>query len=421
MQIFYAYAFGVILLFVATVQVYLNLRQIKHIANNYNLVPGYFKQYVSLEQHQKSSKYNIEKLKLNIFDNIVQSIVLLSLTLLGGMQTLNYFLNKNITNHYIYAGALFLSFIIITSVPSTIIAYIKQFKIEKKYGFNNMSVKLFIIDNIKQSLLFIILFTPLFIGFITIFSLNFGWFYMWLLFVLFNLLLFIIYPKYIAPLFNKFTPLNHPELVSKIKIIFAQAKVNLVDILVVDGSKRSTHANAYFTGLRNKRRIVLFDTLLKQLNNNQIVAVIAHELGHLYCKHIIKNLVKSLVISLIIMFIIHKMIDSLFLYKFVNIIPNIQGITSIHNNYTLGLIAFFILISVFSFFLLPLNNITSRKYEFEADTFAAKLCPASDLTSALTKLYDDNCSPLTSDNLYAKFYYTHPSAIDRIKHLQSIK
>ncbi|MFM2344155.1 MAG: hypothetical protein RLZZ210_765 [Pseudomonadota bacterium] len=413
-----SYLFIAFILIILTMQIYLACRQIKHISNNYANVPINFAEYTSLEQHQKSSKYSLAKLKISIFEYISETVILVIFTLCGGLQYIDSYLSHNIQNEYLYAIALFSAVFGISSIVGLPFAYIRQFKIEQAFGFNNMTLGLFISDAIKQALLSSILLFPLLCAGLLLLKQNNGWFYAWLIWIGFNVLIMLIYPKYLAPIFNKFTKLDenkYADLISKMHNLFNNANFKLTDILVMDGSKRSSHGNAYFTGFGKSKRIVFFDTLLNNMNENQTISILAHELGHLAHKHLIKRLISSFIFSLAFFYIIHILYSFFPFYQFMGVAPHLFGITSIHSNYPLLIILLLLIMPFASFIFTPIASHTSRKHEFEADAFAVKHTNSADLTSALIKLYNDNSSLFTHDELYSKFYYSHPPANERIK------
>jgi STE24 endopeptidase len=235
------------------------------------------------------------------------------------------------------------------------------------------------------------------------------WLWVWLVLVGFNLLILIIYPTFIAPLFNKFTPLEDLELKAKIETLLSNCGFKSQGVFVMDGSKRSSHGNAYFTGLGASKRIVFFDTLLKQLSHAEIIAVLAHELGHFKRKHILKQMLISFGMLLISLFIYGLLINQEWFYR---------GLNVSHINHASGLLLLFIVTGAISLPLAPLMSFMSRKNEFEADDFAKANANAKDLISGLVKMYRDNASTLTPDELYVKFYYSHPPANVRIANLE---
>ncbi len=413
-----SYLFVAFILIITSLQIYLANRQIKHIFVNYLSVPAEFSQHTNLAQHQKSSKYNVAKLKMNIAEYITETAVLVFFTLLGGLQFIDTYLSNNIQNEYLYAISLFACVFGISSIIGLPFAYIKQFKIEQKFGFNNMTIGLFISDSIKQIILSAVLLLPLLSLALMLFKQHYGWLYVWGIWIGFNILMLMIYPKYLAPIFNKFTQLDknkYHDLILRINTLFNSANFQLTDILVMDGSKRSSHGNAYFTGFGKSKRIVFFDTLLNNINENQTLAILAHELGHLAHKHILKRLISSFGLSFIFFYAIHLLYDYFPFYQFMGAIPHLFGITSIHSNYPLLLVLLLLIMPYISFIFTPIASLSSRKHEFEADRFAVKNTNAQDLTSALISLYNDNASMFTNDDLYAKFYYSHPPASERIK------
>lgn len=300
---------------------------------------------------------------------------------------------------------------LISSALGLPLSYYSTFKIEQAFGFNKMTLGLFIKDLIKGSLLGMIIGVPLlYLVMWLMHSLGATWWlWVWGVMVIFNLLILTIYPTFIAPLFNKFTPLEDLELKARIETLLSECGFKSQGVFVMDGSKRSSHGNAYFTGLGASKRIVFFDTLLKQLSHDEIIAVLAHELGHFKHKHILKQMLTSFGIMLVGLFVFSLLINQSWFYA---------GLNISQINPASGLLLLFILTSIISLPLAPLSSFMSRKNEFEADDFAKAHANKQDLISGLVKLYRDNASTLTPDDLYVKFYYSHPPANLRIANLE---
>ena len=405
--------FIVFVLFIFTLKWYLNQRQAKSIMLNINKVPEGFATSVSLEEHKKAANYNLSKLKVTNIDEIVSLILLFFFTLGGGIQLINKslegFVHKPLT-----CGVLIIAvYSIIGTVLNLPFSIYSTFGIEQKFGFNNTTIKLFVLDLIKGMILSIVIGIPLL--YLVLWLMDamgpYWWIWVWGTLVLFNLLVLVVYPTFIAPLFNKFTPLDNLELKTRIDDLLAKCGFKSNGVFVMDGSKRSSHGNAYFTGIGKTKRIVFFDTLLKQLNIDETEAVLAHELGHFKHKHILKQMVVMFGLTLVVLYILSLLIKEPLFYQSL-------GVTTVNNANALLLFSF--LVGLVGFLFAPLSSYFSRKNEFEADAFATKYSSKENLINGLTKLYRDNASTLTPDPLYVKFYYSHPPASVRIAHLEGV-
>jgi STE24 endopeptidase len=303
--------------------------------------------------------------------------------------------------------------IAITSVADLPFDYYRHFVIEARFGFNRMTPALFLADLAKGTLIGLLLGAPLLFAVLWLMRQagDAWWWWAWLLWVTFNMLVLVLYPTLIAPLFNKFKPLDDASLRERIEALLKRCGFAAKGLFVMDGSRRSAHGNAYFTGFGSAKRIVFFDTLLSRLSGDEIEAVLAHELGHFKRRHVLKRLVVTFAISLVLLALLGWLAQQPWFYTGLGVTPAADG------NQALALILFFMVLPVFLFFASPLNSLTSRKHEFEADAFAAKQTDPADLVSALVKLYQDNASTLTPDPLYTAFYYSHPPASQRIDRL----
>jgi STE24 endopeptidase len=286
------------------------------------------------------------------------------------------------------------------------------FVIEARFGFNKITLGLYFKDALKGVLIGTLIGLPLLLGVIWMMDRmgEYWWLYVWLVWMAFNLLLLFIYPTYIAPMFNKFTPMQDDEMKLRIGSLLQRCGFTTSGLFVMDGSKRSTHGNAYFTGFGKSKRIVFFDTLLERLSGNEIEAVLAHELGHFKRLHVVKRIATTFAMSLAFLWLLGQLMQTSWFY---------QGLGVSTPSTALALLLFFMVLPVFSFLLQPLMSAYSRKHEFEADAYAAQQTASSDLVSALVKLYQDNASTLTPDPLYSSFYDSHPPAAIRIAHLQA--
>ena len=399
----------VILLF----KLYLNYRQVCSIKKHINEVPEIFRRSINLEQHKKSGYYNLAKLNLNFAEEIFASFVLIMFTLGGGLEFINNKVDLLTINSLTKGLIVILVYGILNYILTLPFSIYATFGIEQKFGFNNTSIGLFIADLIKVLVLATLIGTPLVYLVLWLMGVmgSLWWVYVWGVLIGFNLLILVIYPTLIAPIFNKFKPLEDVVLRNRINRLLEKCGFKSSGVFVMDGSKRSSHGNAYFTGLGNAKRIVFFDTLVKQLSHSETEAVLAHELGHFKKKHVLKQMIVYFGLMFGILYVLSRLIDSSLLY-------NALGVTTIAT--CNGLILFVLLMGVVSLPFAPLFSYFSRKNEFEADEFAAKNTNKRCLISGLVKLYRDNATTLTPDPLYVKFYYSHPPSSLRIAHLESL-
>ncbi|MDC0965853.1 M48 family metallopeptidase [Candidatus Thioglobus sp.] len=391
---------------------WLNLRQDKAVSKSFNAVPDEFSEKITLEQHQKAAQYTQAKLLVNHFEIIFSTLVLLIWTLGGGLNWLDTIWQTQGFDT-INTGVLFIiSLMVIGSAIDLPFSVYRTFVLEQKFGFNKMTMGTFIGDLFKGLLLMLVIGLPLIYAILWLMN-EMGelwWAYVWLVLTGFSLLMFWLYPSYIAPIFNKFKPLDNLELKVKIDSLLIRTGFKSDGVFVMDGSKRSAHGNAYFTGIGKNKRIVFFDTLLEGMEDKEVEAILAHELGHFHHKHIRKHMISSFTISLLGLALLGYLINQPWFF-------NGLGVQTMSNH--TALILFTLTLPVFSFFIAPISNALSRKHEFEADSFAAKHTNADDLISSLVKLYRDNASTLTPDRLYSAFHDSHPSATIRINHLKA--
>jgi STE24 endopeptidase len=395
-----------------TVQFWLAKRQSDHVASHRAAVPDAFKDRVSLEAHQKAADYTIEKGKLGTIDSIIGIIVLLWMTLGGGINAAFVFWAGHIASPML-AGitALATIFLVMTLIDIPTSLY-QTFVIEEKYGFNKSTITQFVKDMLMQlglsaaigfPILALILWVMDSVG-------SMWWLWAWAIIMSFSLLMSWLFPTVIAPLFNKFTPMQEGSLKDRIQGLLARCGFNSQGIFIMDGSKRSGHGNAYFTGLGNNKRIVFFDTLVNSLDEEELEAVLAHELGHFKRKHVIKMLVATSVMTLISLAILGWLTNESWFY-------NGLGVDQPSN--AAALLLFMLVSPIFTFFMQPISAYFQRKFEFEADDFAASNAKATKMISGLVKLYEENASTLTPDPLYSAFHYSHPPAAIRIAHLET--
>lgn len=398
------------------IRFWLAKRQVRHVLKHRDAVPLEFAERIGLSSHQRAADYTVARVQLSSFERIFDSVVLISLTLLGGLQALDLFFARRIDHEILRQLALVLSVFAISGALSLPFSAWRRFKLEAKFGFNRMTPALFIRDTVVSTLVAGIV-GAIFIA--TILSLMSAapalWpLLAWLFWVGFNLVVLWAYPSLVAPLFNKFTPLDRPSLQTRIHELAKRCGFELKGLFVMDGSKRSAHGNAYFTGLGRNKRIVFFDTLLSRLNDDEIEAVLAHELGHFKHRHILKRMILSFAVALVFFLLLAWLTTKTWFYTDLGVLPQLG-----RPNDGLTLVLFFLCIPVFTFWLKPLTSWFSRRDEFEADSYAAEQCPPQALRSALLKLYNDNAATLTPDPLHSAFYDSHPPALERLHHLKS--
>ncbi|NEN75498.1 M48 family metallopeptidase [Pelistega sp. NLN82] len=408
--------FIVFLIAQTTTQLYLSTRQIRSVSQHKEAVPAEFAQKINLQSHQRAAQYTIATQRLHMVSVLINVIVLLGFTLFGGLTALNTWLASHISSPVAYQVLLVLAVTFISALIDIPLSIYKTFVIEQSFGFNRMSVGLFIKDLIKSTListLFMASLLYLLFTFLKHFFTPYWWIWAWAGLSIMMVLLMAIVPKFIMPLFNKFTPLDDPVLKERIQGLAQRANFGLKELYVMDGSKRSSHGNAYFTGFGKNRRIVFFDTLLNKLTPAEVEAVLAHELGHFKHKHVLKRILLTFVMSFIFFALLGYLINQPWFFAGLGVFHHVtQPI------FGLAIVLFLLVLPVFMFFYTPIGNLLSRKDEFEADQYAVQQTNAEDLTSALVKLYDDNAATLTPDALHSAFYDSHPPASIRIAHLK---
>lgn len=409
----YTKIFLVALFVKSLIESLLDKRNMDHIILHRNSVPEKFKDQITLADHQKAADYSVEKIKVSQVFHLVDLVIFLGLTLMGGIELINQFA-MGFNTSPIMTGLIFFAtlgiFSSITSIPKTLYF---TFIIEEKYGFNKTTMKTFLIDMLKGMILTVVLGGPIIYSILWIMERlgNNWWLYAFLFLTVVQLLLVLIYPTFIAPIFNKFSPLEEGEVKNKIINLLSRCDFKSSGLFVMDASKRSGHGNAYFTGFGKNKRIVFFDTLLSSLDADEVEAVLAHELGHMKKKHVVKGMIKGIVFSFIGFAILGYLRSNSAFF-------NGHGVQTI-TDYT-ALTIFFMVAGVYTYLLTPLSSYTSRKYEYEADQFASENAQAGKLITALVKMYKDNASSLTPDPLYSKFYFSHPPALERVSYLESL-
>lgn len=410
--------FVVFLMLTLGCRFWLASRQIRCVQQHRSAVPKQFAEKITLQSHQKAADYTIAKTKLGLIDLFIGAILLLIFTLFGGLQWLSAQLVSLLGTGMNYQLGLLVSFALITGLIGLPMEYYRQFVLEEKFGFNKMSVKLFFTDIIKSTLIGAVIGLPLLWVILKLMGSagDLWWIYAWLIWSGFQLLMMVLYPTVIAPLFNKFKPLEDENLKARIEGLMQRTGFASKGLFVMDGSKRSAHGNAYFSGFGAAKRIVFFDTLIERLAPQEIEAVLAHELGHFKKKHIVKRIALIFILSLGFLALLGFLKMQIWFYTGLGVQPLIIGNVAGSND-AMALLLFMLTLPLFTFFFSPISSLTSRKHEFEADEFAAQYTKADDLISALVKMYDDNASTLTPDPLYSTFYDSHPPASVRINHL----
>jgi len=392
---------------------WLALRQRQHVLAHRAAVPAEFADRIALDEHQKAADYTEAKIKLGLAELALDVALLLALTFGGILAALDGFWRAQFEGASLTHGlALFASLGVISFVVGLPFALYRTFHLEACFGFNKMTPRLYLVDLIKQLALTILISAPLLLAVLWLMGAmgEYWWAYVWAVWLGFNLLVLLLYPSFIAPLFNKFSPLPEGEMKTRIEALLARCGFASSGLFVMDGSKRSAHGNAYFTGFGKAKRIVFFDTLLEKLAPGEVEAVLAHELGHYQRRHIVKRIVMMSAMSLALLWLLGQLIDQPWFYAALKVG---DGGTA------MALILFSLVLPVFSFPLAPLFSSLSRRHEFEADAYAAQQASRDDLISALVKLYRDNAATLTPDPLHSLFYDSHPPASIRIAHLKA--
>jgi len=407
-------AFAAFLLAGLAVKFWLASRQVRHVAGHRDRVPPRFQSTVSLCAHQKAADYTIAKTRFGLLELAFGAAVLLGWTLLGGLDALNQWLLAWLGPGMTQQLALMGAFALIGGLLELPFALYLTFVIEERFGFNKMSLKLWLADLAKSTVIGVVIGLPIAALILWLMGATgrFWWLWAWAVWMAFNLLLLVIYPTFIAPLFNKFRPIEDESLKTRVSALMQRCGFAAKGLFVMDGSKRSAHANAYFTGFGAAKRVVFYDTLLAKLSPGEVDAVLAHELGHYKHKHIVKRIAGLFALSLAGFALLGWLSTQVWFYTGLGVRPNLDG-----GNDALALLLFLLAVPVFSFFLSPLMALVSRRHEFEADAYAVQQTSGQDLSSALLKLYEDNASTLTPDPIFVRFYYSHPPASERLARL----
>ncbi|MDO8718364.1 MAG: M48 family metallopeptidase [Polaromonas sp.] len=406
--------FSAVLVLGVITRFYLTSRQIRHVARHRDNVPAAFAATIALPSHQKAADYTIAKARLGMLETAFGTALLLGWTLLGGLDALNQALLASFMADYgslVPQLALLAVFGLISGLLDLPFTLYSTFRLEERFGFNKMTLKLWLADLFKSTLVGAVIGLPVVALILWLMGSagSLWWLWAWAVWMGFNLLALVLFPTVIAPLFNKFKPLDDEALKARVTALMQRCGFAAKGLFVMDGSKRSAHANAYFTGFGAAKRVVFYDTLLKQLNPGEVDAVLAHELGHFKHKHIIKRIVSMFAMSLVGFALLGWLSSQVWFYTGLGVQPNLAGA-----NDGLALLLFLLVVPLFSFFISPVFAQFSRKHEFEADAYAISQTDGKDLQSALLKLYQDNASTLTPDPLFVKFYYSHPPASERL-------
>jgi len=412
MQIFTSIFLGFVAASVL-VRLWLSQRQIKHIKAHFTQVPEAFVERISLQDHQRAADYSCAKLKLGRVMLAWETLWLLLWTIGGGINLIDQWWIAFEYSALVTGLGVIFSLALISSILDMPFSLYQTFVVEERFGFNKTTLSTWLVDLLKTVMLVVILGLPLLAAILWLMN-QAGenwWIYAWLLWVSFSLTMIWAYPAFIAPLFNKFSRLENQSLRTRIEDLLSRCGFHSQGVFVVDGSKRSSHGNAYFTGFGKNKRIVFYDTLLESLSEDEVEAVLAHELGHFKRKHITKSLLLSSAISAAGFAILAWLMRSDWFYGSLGV-----ETSSTHA----ALILFMLIMPAFTYFISPLFSALSRKHEFEADEFAYSNSDYKALISALVNMYRDNASTLTPDPLHSMFYDSHPPATIRINHLENI-
>ena len=412
--------FAAVLIASLAVKFWLATRQMRHVAAHRDAVPEAFVGTIALAAHQKAADYTLAKGRFGLLTMAFGAAVLVGWTLLGGLDALNTGLREALLPRWGGMGyqlALLAAFVVIGGMLELPFDAWSTFRIEQRFGFNRQTPKMFVVDLLKGALIGAVIGLPIaaLILWIMAASGALWWLWAWVVWVAFNLLVLVLYPTVIAPLFNKFEPLADESLKARVQALMTRCGFASKGLFVMDGSRRSAHANAYFTGLGAAKRVVFFDTLLAKLSPAEVEAVLAHELGHFKHKHVTRRMWVMFAASLAGFALLGWLSGQVWFYTALGVRPNLEA-----PNSALALLLFLLAVPVFSYFVSPLLARWSRKHEFEADAYACAQASGTDLAAALLKLHEDNASTLTPDPLYVRFYYSHPPPSERLAALRRL-
>ncbi|WP_431511997.1 M48 family metallopeptidase [Variovorax sp. DAIF25] len=412
-SLLFTIAFAAALVAGLLVKFWLASRQVRHVARHRGEVPEAFAQTISLSAHQKAADYTVAKARFGLIEMAWSTALLLGWTLLGGLDLLNKVLLAWLGGGMVQQLVLLAAFAAIGGLLELPFTLWQTFRLEERFGFNKMTWGLWLRDTVVSTLVGAAIGLPIAALILWIMGATgtLWWLWAWAAWMGFNLLLMLVYPMFIAPIFNKFQPLDDPTLKTRVTALMSRCGFRAKGLFVMDGSRRSAHANAYFTGFGASKRVVFYDTLLRQLNAGEVEAVLAHELGHFKHRHIVKRLVAMFTLSLAGFALLGWVSTQAWFYTGLGVQPNMSMTAP---NSALALLLFMLAVPVFGFFVAPLSARLSRRHEFEADAYAIAQTSGADLSAALLKLYQDNASTLTPDPVFVKFYYSHPPASERL-------
>lgn len=399
-------------------RLWLASRQTRHVARHRDTVPARFAERIPLTAHRRAAAYTIARMRLGMVETLLGAAVLLGFTVLGGIGAIAALLRDALPDAPFWRQVLLVGAVALVAAAIDLpLSWYRQFGLEKQFGFNRMTPGLFLADLAKGALLAVALGLPLLVAVLWLMERagDLWWLWTWAVWVLFNLAVLVLYPTVIAPMFNRFVPLEPGPVRDRVERLLARCGFASKGLFVMDGSRRSAHGNAYFTGFGRGKRIVFFDTLLSRLSPDEIEAVLAHELGHFKHRHILKRIVVTFAISLAGLWLLGWLSGRPWFYQGLGVTPQPGDAVGAY-----ALLLFFLAMPVFTFVLQPLASWLSRRHEFEADAFAARQASAEDLSRALVKLYEDNAATLTPDPVHSAFYDSHPPAAIRLDRLASL-
>ena len=413
----FTYVFAAALLVSVLLRFWLAGRQIRHVVRHRDQVPPSFADRIGLDAHQRAASYTVARARLGLVETVVSAALLLVFTLLGGLQFLMDAAAALFPRSPMLAQLGFVAGVALAgSIVDLPIEAWRRFRLEQRFGFNRMSPRLFVVDTAKSLLLGAAFGLPLLALVLWLMQVSgeLWWLWTWFAWIAFSVMAMLVFPTLIAPMFNRFEPLPDGELRTRVERLLARCGFRSKGLFVMDGSRRSAHGNAYFTGLGRSKRIVFFDTLISRLDADEIEAVLAHELGHFQLRHVPKRIAASFVLSLGALWLLGWLSQQPWFFQSLGLTP-LPGMSN-----AAALVLIFLVLPVFAFPLQPLFALLSRRHEFEADAFAAAHADPRHLVSALVKLYQDNASTLTPDPVHSAFHDTHPPAVQRIGRLASL-
>lgn len=406
------------------VRLWLDSRQARHVARHRAAVPQPFTEAITLQSHQRAAAYTLDKLHFGLVCTLIGTVVMLGWTLLGGLQALNTALRDALmpvgggaSHPMAYQLALLGSFMLISGLLDLPLEAWQTFRLEQRHDFNRMKWTMWIGDHVRQALVGVLIGAPIAALILWLMGAagHTWWLWAWGAWVGFALLMMVIFPIFIAPLFNKFEPLKDEALAERVQALMKRCGFTAKGFFVMDGSRRSAHANAYFTGLGQSKRVVFYDTLLSKLSHGEVEAVLAHELGHFKHRHVLKRMVMMFGMSLLAFALLGWLSRQAGFYLGLGVTPNAHA-----PNDALALLLMMLALPPFAFFIAPFMSALSRKDEYQADAYACENASGSDLANALIKLYQDNAATLTPDPMYVRFHYSHPPALERLSAMRPL-